>query len=110
MSLHQYIPQYQLYGQPKTKFDDLPIHIQTIENFGKKFGQHHHAHQHPDLYQISWITGGTGTHSMDTQSFDFRPNSLYILSPGIVHTCHSSTNLTGFVLHFSEDFLPSKGI
>lgn len=108
MSLQSTIPQYQLYGQPITKHAELDFHIQTIAAFNEKFDHYHHPHRHPNLYQLSWITGGTGVHSMDTQSFPLAPNSLYLLAPGIVHTCHSSNHLSGFVLHFSPAFLPSS--
>ncbi|MEM6319073.1 MAG: helix-turn-helix transcriptional regulator [Bacteroidota bacterium] len=102
------IPNYQLYGQVTKPCADLEVHIQTIDAFNEKFGHFHHAHRHPDLYQISWITAGSGQHSIDTEAYELQPNSLYVLSPSIVHTCHSSTNLAGYVLHFSPSFLSNK--
>ncbi|MEM1123642.1 MAG: helix-turn-helix transcriptional regulator [Bacteroidota bacterium] len=99
------IPQYQLYGQLAKRHDQLDFHIQTIEAFNDKFNHYHHPHRHTSLYQLSWITGGNGFHSIDTKSFPLTENCLYLLAPGIVHTCHASQDLTGFVLHFSPAFL-----
>lgn len=99
------IPHYQLYGQEKSTHKEMDVHIQTIEIFNTKYGQYHHPHRHPDLYQMVWVTGGNGIHTMDEASYEMRPNCLYTLSPGIVHACRSSPDLQGFVLHFSAAFM-----
>ncbi len=105
MSTQPTIPHYQLYGQQKSANQRLDVHIQTIEAFNEKYGHYHHPHRHPDLYQMVWVTEGHGIHTMDEASYKMRPNCLYTLSPGIVHTCHSNANLKGYILHFSEAFM-----
>lgn len=99
------IPHYQLYGQPQKNQTSLSFHIQTIEAFNRKYGHYHHPHRHPDLYQMVWVTGGSGVHTMDMATYKMQPNCLYTLSPGIVHTCRSSQDLKGYILHFSADFM-----
>jgi len=105
MSLHPIIPHYQLYGQKEVSSDTLSVHIQTIDAFNEKYGHHHHAHRHPHLYQMVWVTKGSGIHTMDTATYKLRPNCLYTLSPGIVHTCQNSAEIEGYILHFSPDFM-----
>ena len=105
MSIQATIPHYQLYGQQKSTNQTLDVHIQTIEAFNEKYGHYHHPHRHPDLYQMVWVTEGNGIHTMDEASYEMRPNCLYTLSPGIVHTCRSNIDLKGYILHFSEVFM-----
>lgn len=99
------IPHYQLYGQVQQSAANLSFHIQTIEAFNQEYGHYHHPHRHPDLFQMVWVTGGNGVHTMDTAAYKMRANCLYTLSPGIVHTCKSSADLKGFILHFSAAFM-----
>lgn len=105
MSLQASIPQYQLYGQTKTLHTDLLFHIQKIETYNEKYGCYHHPHRHPNLYQMVWVTKGTGIFKIDTEEYPMSPNCLYTLSPNIVHTCKSSADMEGYILHFSTSFI-----
>lgn len=108
MQTHSAIPLYRLYGQQEAKSLALSFNVQRIETFIDKTGTYHHPHRHPNLYQFVWTNRGTGTHNIDLQSYQMRPNSLFALSPGIVHDCKSELDLGGYILHFSPSFLLSE--
>lgn len=99
------IPEYIRFKEHRSHVPQHFVAVERLENFQITHGRYHHAHQHPDLYQICWVTSGEGTHWIGEEVHSFLPNSLYCLAPGIVHSCVCSPNLRGFVLHFSKDVL-----
>ncbi|MFD2999329.1 AraC family ligand binding domain-containing protein [Pontibacter toksunensis] len=70
-------------------------------------------HKH-NFYIILLINQGTGTHTIDLRSYEVRPNMIFFLSPGQVHSWTLSEDADGLVIFFSSEFnlkeLPHKNI
>jgi AraC family transcriptional activator of pobA len=65
------------------------------------------AHRHT-FYEIAYITGGHGSHVIDTRAYPLLPATLYFLRPDQVHFWAYRSPPSGYVLAFSEDFLLSQ--
>jgi len=74
-------------------FDDIPA------GTGTDF-----PHRH-DFYGIMYITGGKGTHFIDTSGYPLMAGSIYFISPGQVHYWETTLPLAGEMVAFTEDFL-----
>ena len=57
------------------------------------------------FYGIFWITGGAGQRYIDFQTYPVRPNTIYFVTPGQVHSWNLQASVTGFAILFTEDFL-----
>ena len=66
-------------------------------------------HRHT-FYEIFWITAGSGSHIIDFEPYPVRPNMLYFISPGQVHSWGVESPTDGYALLFTEDFLPISPI
>ena len=97
------IPNYQLYRHPAAPAKAF-FHVLPLEQFTRREGNCHHLHRHPSLFQLTYVTGGSGTHYIEEMQFDLVMGKLYLLRPGVVHAC-DSRGLMGYVLHFSADVL-----
>jgi AraC-like DNA-binding protein len=60
-------------------------------------------HRH-SYYHMLWMTNALGQHTLDFETFEVRPNSVFFISPGQVHTWTSSVPPVGYVLNFSTEF------
>lgn len=63
-----------------------------------------HPHRH-NFYELMVFTEGSGTHEIDFTEFAIEKNSVHFVSPTQVHKLNSQ-NARGFVICFSEEFLP----
>ena len=98
------LPNYQQYGQPTRRRPVAYVRVTAAADLIATAGNVHHPHRHPDLYQLAYITGGRGEHIIEEQAVALHAGGLYLLRPGVAHGCTSS-GLTGFIIHFSPDFL-----
>ena len=75
-----------------------------------KLSRHLHQHQFTTephrhaFYLLVYFTQGTGTHIIDFVSYEIRPGSFFIMTPGQVHHWQLSNDIDGDVLFFSKDF------
>jgi AraC-like DNA-binding protein len=60
-----------------------------------------HAH---DCYLILIVTRGGGSHTVDGENFRVEPNTIFLLSPGQVHSFEFTKDIAGFVVYFTLDF------
>lgn len=65
-----------------------------------------HSHR-KDLYQVFWLTGGSGARLVDADGVDYpvRDNSLCIFAPRRIITLHLSPGTACYVMTFSAEFL-----
>lgn len=61
------------------------------------------AHSH-DFYLVLLVTEGKGKHSIDFNEYDVEPGSVFVLSPGQVHTWDLSEDTDGFILFFTREY------
>lgn len=60
-------------------------------------------HRH-SYYHMLWMTDALGQHTLDFETFEVRPNSVFFISPGQVHAWTSSVPPVGYVINFSTEF------
>lgn len=60
-------------------------------------------HKH-NFYILLFISQGTGTHTIDFEQYTVKPNTVFFLTPGQVHSWQLSDDTEGFILFFSPDF------
>lgn len=61
-------------------------------------------HRHT-FHELVHVTGGTGTHVVDTARWPLRPPHLGVIAPGQVHQWAGVRGLTGHVVVFTDGFL-----
>src|SRR5438105_2094116 len=71
---------------------DLKKHVQEHQFIGQ-------PHKH-DFYLILFVTSGGGSHTIDFVQYPVRPNSIFLMTPGQVHTWTLSKDTEGFVVFF----------
>lgn len=62
-----------------------------------------YPHRH-NFYEILFITQGTGTHTIDFNTYEIKPYSIFFLSSGQVHSLDLSDDINGFVFLFTSEF------
>lgn len=69
--------------------------------------QHKHIillpHGH-DFYMSVLITAGSGTHQIEFNNYMIKPGSVFMLSPGTVHTWELSDDIDGYVFFHTKEF------
>lgn len=60
-------------------------------------------HKH-SFYIILFITQGSGTHTIDFNRYEVRPNMVFFMTPGQVHSWELSDDADGFVIFFTPEF------
>jgi AraC-like DNA-binding protein len=99
---------------------NIPVYdISTFEEYKNKgifvgrFGyysknhQHlHSAHRH-SFYHLVYFTKGTGKQHIDFKKFDVKPQLIYFMIPGQVHSWDFETEPDGYIINFSKDYFGS---
>jgi AraC family transcriptional regulator, transcriptional activator of pobA len=69
--------------------------------------QEHHfirePHKH-NFYIVLLVTQGTGSHTIDFRKYEVRPNVIFFMIPGQVHSWQLSDDANGFVIFFTPEF------
>jgi len=60
-------------------------------------------HRH-DYYHIMLVKHGRGKHSIDFKTYDIKPNTIFFVSPGQIHTLNIDKEALGYVISFNADF------
>ncbi|MDO6391063.1 AraC family transcriptional regulator [Pontibacter sp. BT731] len=60
-------------------------------------------HKH-DFYIILLVTKGTGVHTIDFREYDVKPGTVFLLTPGQVHSWQLSNDADGFVVFFTQEY------
>jgi AraC family transcriptional regulator, transcriptional activator of pobA len=63
----------------------------------------HYPHRH-DFFEILFLTNGSGTHTIDFKDHSIKPNSIFFLSPGQIHSITLSKDIYGYIFLFSPEF------
>ena len=63
----------------------------------------HYPHRH-DFFEILFLTNGNGTHTIDFRDYEIKPNSIFFLSPGQIHSISLSKDIYGYIFLFSSEF------
>jgi AraC family transcriptional regulator, transcriptional activator of pobA len=98
------IPVYDICNLSEFKQEDI-----LISRFAPYLAHHHNlhlAHKH-SFYHLVLFTKGGGTHAIDFEQFDVRPDQIYFMVPGQVHSWDFEGEVDGYVINFSEQFFRS---
>jgi AraC family transcriptional activator of pobA len=67
---------------------------------------HEQPHRH-NFQEILWVRSGRGKHAIDGRELTIQPNTFYLIAKGQVHQLITGIDLDGFVIRFSDAFLPN---
>ncbi|NOU59523.1 AraC family transcriptional regulator [Marinifilum caeruleilacunae] len=84
-------------GKPMSRFE---MELLSSNKDGVKVEAHRH-----DYYHILFVKNGTGRHNIDFKTYDIRPNSIFFISPGQVHSIQLNHSAEAYVLTFTSDFI-----
>ncbi len=85
---------------PESHFELWPLN----EGSGCPVSDLNEPHLH-DFYAIQFVREGKGVHVIDFQPYEILPNSLFFVSPQQLHMWRPETEIDGFVMAFTGDFL-----
>jgi AraC-like DNA-binding protein len=60
-------------------------------------------HKH-DFYLIVLFTKGSGTHEIDFKTYDIKPGTVFMMTPGQMHNWKLSKDIDGYVFFHTKDF------
>lgn len=80
-----------------------PYYCERLETHVVRFPHVNTPHAH-DFYLLLYITGGTGTHTVDLVTYELRPGSMFFLAPGQIHHWQLHPDTHGFLVFFDTDF------
>ena len=97
------LPQYHFH---KTKYgEELLIDVVSLDSI-RKYIERDPIHV-LSYFDITFITKGTGTFSIEDKKYDLQPGDVVFSKPGEVRNWHINRIPQGFALIFEEDFLLS---
>lgn len=62
-----------------------------------------YPHRH-DFFHIVWVTHGTGTHTIDSEIYMVKPDTIFFMRPGQIHNFDLSDDTAGYTINFSSEF------
>lgn len=76
-------------------FNDFKSHL-----IDHDFIENSHSH---NFYLLVLFTKGSGFHTVDFDTFEIQPNSLFVLKPGQVHSWQLSEDIGGYIAFYSQE-------
>jgi AraC-like DNA-binding protein len=98
------IPVYDIQNFSAYKNDGI-----LVSRFGHYAKQHqhlHNAHRH-SFYHLVFFTKGSGKQQIDFKTFEVRPNMIYFMIPGQVHSWNFESEPDGYLINFSTSYFSS---
>ncbi|MBL7874446.1 MAG: helix-turn-helix domain-containing protein [Cyclobacteriaceae bacterium] len=75
-----------------------------FEYFAKDIDHLREPHRH-HFYTFILITGGSGSHEIDFERYELKPNRLFLIAPDQVHAWNDLNRVEGFVVLFNDSFI-----
>ncbi len=79
------------------------VYIRTFQQHKAEHPFVMDAHTH-DFYLITLFTKGSGTHTIDFNTYDVSRGSIFFMSPSEMHAWTLSDDTDGYVLFFNTSF------
>jgi len=98
------IPVYDIQNFSAYKNDG--ILVSRFAQYEKQHQHLHHAHRH-SFYHFVFFTKGSGKQQIDFKTFDVRPNLIYFMIPGQVHSWNFESEPDGYLINFSTSYFSS---
>lgn len=84
---------------------DFEIH--RLEELTRKTECVDFPHRH-SFYNLIFFTKGSGTHTIDFQTYPVEPNTFFFMSEGQVHSWELSKDVAGYTVFFTRDLCSAK--
>jgi len=81
----------------------------TAEGFAHYLARHtdlRFPHRH-SFYHLVYFTTGSGSHTIDFETFKVEAGQIYFMVPGQLHSWHFKGNIDGYILNISDHLLHS---
>lgn len=98
------IPVYNI--QNFTAYKNDGILVSRFGHYAQQYQHLHSAHRH-SFYHFVFFTHGSGTQQIDFKTFDVKPNLIYFMLPGQVHSWNFETKPDGYLINFSASYFSS---
>ena len=97
------LPVYQIqdFNAPFPKREGF--YLKTFEAHLREHAFIQKPHKH-DFFILIFVTKGSGTHTVDFQTYPVASNTVFFLIPGQVHAWQLAADTEGFVIFFSTEF------
>ncbi|HSZ24745.1 MAG TPA: AraC family transcriptional regulator [Cytophagaceae bacterium] len=95
------VPLYGIEIFSKSSFGKKQYQVEIFDS--NRHFEVHYPHRH-DFFEILFLTNGSGTHTIDFQDYEIKPNSIFFLSPGQIHSISLSKDIYGYIFLFSSEF------
>ncbi len=95
------LPVYQIkkfncnFNENDLYFNDFKSHLLDHD-----FIENSHSH---NFYLLVLFTNGSGFHTVDFDTYEIQPNSLFVLKPGQVHSWQLSEDIDGYIAFYSQE-------
>lgn len=98
------IPIYDICTLSHQQKDDILIN--RFAPYLKSHRNLHLAHKH-SFYHLVFFTKGGGMQTIDFENFPVKPNQIYFMIPGQVHSWAFEGEVDGYIINFSSNFFQS---
>ncbi len=85
------------------KADDSLFYIEKLQTHLKQHEFISKPHRH-DFYLLLYVIQGSGKHDIDFVSYDLRPGSFFVMTPGQVHAWNLAPGTDGYIVFFVPEF------
>ncbi|SIT75828.1 AraC family transcriptional regulator [Pontibacter indicus] len=99
----EHLPIYQIQDFEALANKDRYFYFSSFATHLKEHLFIREPHKH-DFYIILLVTQGTGVHTIDFRTYDVKPGTVFLLTPGQVHSWTLSNDADGFVVFFTQEF------
>ena len=89
-----------------TDVKDDEIIISRFSEYSESYKHLHSPHKH-NFYHVVFFTEGKGNHTIDFERFEVKPNQVYFMAPGQVHSWNFEGTAEGYIINFSASFYQS---
>ncbi|GAB5493483.1 MAG: helix-turn-helix transcriptional regulator [Phototrophicaceae bacterium] len=100
-SIEQNIPFVSLESEVGRNFDIRPLRP-NIDAESINEVPHRHSFQ-----ELLWVKSGSGRHRIDDDTLEIHAQTFYLITKGQIHYFIEGVDLEGYILRFSDDFLPN---
>lgn len=100
-SIEHNIPFVSLESEVGRNFDIRPLRP-NIDAESLNEVPHRHSFQ-----ELLWVKSGAGRHRIDDDVLEIQSQTFYLITKGQIHYFIEGINLEGYILRFSDDFLPN---
>jgi len=100
---NEIIPTYEINELLDIQSGKKEFEFYRFEYFATNIDHLKDPHRH-DHFAIFFITAGKGMHNIDFDDYELKPNRLFFLSAGQIHTWKGNPAARGFVLLFNSSY------